>query len=108
MPDLVISLARGAIVGYLLESCCTCDCHTDGSTMHIVACCVNEPGLETFPEVEQVGIGGIELYAPKAKLPNCPHCDEDELGLLHKEEILCYACGWRLVCGEYAKQFVHT
>lgn len=32
---------------------------------------------------------------PTAKMPNCPRCGEDELGMLHAELTICYACGWK-------------
>jgi len=29
---------------------------------------------------------------PKTKMPNCPNCEEDELGMLKKDEAFCYQC----------------
>ena len=37
-----------------------------------------------------------EFDTPKRKLPNCPRCDEDELGVIHANLILCYKCGWKM------------
>jgi ribosomal protein L37AE/L43A len=37
-----------------------------------------------------------EFGGPKVKLPNCPKCDEDELGVIHANLILCYSCRWKL------------
>lgn len=42
-----------------------------------------------FPELDERG-------TPKDKLPNCPRCGKDELGAIHEELVLCYACGWTL------------
>ena len=42
-------------------------------------------------------LGSLDEYGtPTEKLPNCPRCDEDELGVIHERLILCYSCGWRL------------
>jgi len=32
-------------------------------------------------------------FRPKTKMPNCPNCDEDELGMLSQWYTLCYNCG---------------
>ena len=37
-----------------------------------------------------------EYGTPKVKLPNCPKCDEDELGVIHENLTLCYRCGWKI------------
>ena len=37
-----------------------------------------------------------EFGSPKQKLPNCPKCDEDELGVIHSNLVLCYRCGWKV------------
>ncbi len=37
-----------------------------------------------------------EFDRPKVKLPNCPRCDEDELGVIHADLLLCYRCGWKI------------
>lgn len=42
-----------------------------------------------FPELD-------EWDTPKAKLPNCPRCGDDELGVIHRNYMMCYACGWEL------------
>ncbi len=42
-----------------------------------------------FPELDEWG-------TPVEKLPNCPRCGEDELGVIHAGLVLCYACGWTL------------
>jgi ribosomal protein L37AE/L43A len=58
---------------------------------------MNDPG---FTEVvgELVGIMSDldEFDTPKRKLPPCPRCDEDELGVIHANLMLCYQCGWKL------------
>ena len=33
---------------------------------------------------------------PRVKLPCCPKCDEDELGVIHADLLLCYQCGWKI------------
>jgi len=33
---------------------------------------------------------------PKSKMPNCPRCGEDELGMMHAELTICYACGFKI------------
>lgn len=42
-----------------------------------------------FPKLDEWG-------TPKEKLPDCPRCGEDELGVIHPGYLLCYACGWEL------------
>lgn len=42
-----------------------------------------------FPELDQWG-------TPIEKLPSCPRCGEDELGVMHRQLVLCYWCGWQL------------
>jgi ribosomal protein L37AE/L43A len=37
-----------------------------------------------------------EFDRPRRKLPDCPKCDEDELGVIHADLILCYRCGWKV------------
>jgi len=37
-----------------------------------------------------------EWDRPKVKMPDCPKCGEDELGVIHANLILCYRCGWKL------------
>lgn len=39
-----------------------------------------------FPELDEWG-------TPTAKLPYCPCCGEDELGMIHYNLMACYACG---------------
>lgn len=41
-----------------------------------------------------------EFDRPKRKLPNCPKCDEDELGVIHANLMLCYRCGWKIEATE--------
>lgn len=43
----------------------------------------------TFPELDEWG-------TPTAKLPDCPQCGEDELGVIHSGLLMCYRCGWEL------------
>ena len=38
-----------------------------------------------------------EYDTPKVKLPNCPKCGEDELGVMDADLCLCYRCGWKIV-----------
>lgn len=40
-----------------------------------------------FPELDTYG-------TPTSKLPNCPRCEEDELGVIHAKYLLCYVCGY--------------
>jgi len=37
-----------------------------------------------------------EFDRPKVKLPSCPKCGEDELGVIHADLILCYFCRWEI------------
>ena len=41
-----------------------------------------------FPEVDEWG-------TPLTKMPDCPRCGEDELGLIHPGFMMCYLCGWK-------------
>lgn len=31
---------------------------------------------------------------PKTKMPDCPTCEEDELGMINESYVLCYNCGF--------------
>jgi ribosomal protein S27AE len=42
-----------------------------------------------FPELDEHG-------TPTAKLPDCPVCGDDELGVIHADLMVCYACGYRV------------
>lgn len=33
---------------------------------------------------------------PKVKMPDCPKCGGDELGVVHANLVLCYLCGWKI------------
>ena len=37
-----------------------------------------------------------EFDTPTRKLPNCPKCKDDELGVIHSGLVLCYRCGWKM------------
>lgn len=37
-----------------------------------------------------------EAQRPKFKMPDCPHCLEDELGMINKKYVLCYNCRLQL------------
>ena len=41
----------------------------------------------TFPELDEWG-------TPTEKLPNCPRCGEDELGVINATRVMCYWCSW--------------
>jgi hypothetical protein len=43
--------------------------------------------VTTFPELDEHG-------TPTAKLPDCPQCGDDELGVVSRDCVLCYRCGW--------------
>lgn len=45
--------------------------------------------IVAFPELDEYG-------TPKKKLPNCPRCGDDELGVIHADYMMCYACGWEM------------
>lgn len=34
-----------------------------------------------------------EWGTPISKMPNCPVCNEDELGMIHPNYTICYSCG---------------
>ncbi len=34
-----------------------------------------------------------ENQRPATKMPNCPNCDEDELGMISEHKVICYFCG---------------
>lgn len=40
-----------------------------------------------LPETDEWG-------TPLTKMPDCPRCGDDELGLIHPDFVLCYKCGW--------------
>jgi hypothetical protein len=39
-----------------------------------------------FPEYDEVNM------RPSAKMPDCPNCNQDELGMLTSEKVFCYFC----------------
>lgn len=41
--------------------------------------------LLPLPDVDEFG-------TPLTKMPNCPHCGEDELGMMSDGHALCYRC----------------
>lgn len=43
-----------------------------------------------LPELDEWG-------TPTAKLPNCPRCGADELGVIHPGWMFCYGCCWELI-----------
>jgi len=65
-----------------------------------------EEVLETMSDLARRDTKRNELIAilndldengtPKRKLPNCPNCNEDELGVIHADLVLCYRCGWKI------------
>lgn len=58
---------------------------------------MNDPGFtKTVNELLDI-LGDLDEFdTPKRKLPNCPRCDEDELGVIHADYLLCYRCGWSI------------
>ncbi len=58
---------------------------------------MNEPGFsKAVSELLDILTDLDEFDTPKRKLPNCPRCDEDELGVIHADLMLCYCCGWKI------------
>lgn len=58
---------------------------------------MNEPGFSETVRVLLRILGDLDEHdTPKQKLPNCPRCDEDELGVIHADLLLCYRCGWKI------------
>jgi len=43
--------------------------------------------IEKWPEIDKWG-------RPMQKMPDCPECGEDELGLITSEYIMCYSCSF--------------
>ena len=44
--------------------------------------------LRPFPDVDDWG-------RPTRKMPICPKCGNDELGLITKDVVICYQCRWK-------------
>lgn len=42
-----------------------------------------------FPTLDENG-------TPVVKLPDCPFCGRDELGVIHADFLMCYCCGWEM------------
>ncbi len=38
-----------------------------------------------------------EARRPKSKMPDCPNCLEDELGMINKNRVICYCCNWSVM-----------
>ncbi len=58
---------------------------------------MNEPGFSATVEGLLDILTDLDEYdRSKVKLPNCPRCDEDELGVIHADLLLCYCCGWKI------------
>ncbi len=59
---------------------------------------MNEPGFsKAVARLVDILCDLDEFDRPKIKLPNCPKCDEDELGVIHADLMLCYHCGWKII-----------
>lgn len=60
---------------------------------------MNNPGFTTtVEELLNILTDLDEWDRPKEKLPCCPKCDDDELGVIHADLLLCYRCGWKIEC----------
>lgn len=58
---------------------------------------MNDPGFtRTVKKLMTILANLDEFDRPKTKLPDCPKCDEDELGVIHADLLLCYRCGWKI------------
>ncbi len=58
---------------------------------------MNEPGFsKAVARLVDILYDLDEFDRPKVKLPDCPKCDEDELGVIHADLLLCYRCGWKI------------
>jgi len=58
---------------------------------------MNEPGFSVVVNRLLDILNDLDEFGrPKVKLPDCPKCDEDELGVIHADLILCYSCGWKI------------
>lgn len=58
---------------------------------------MNEPGFSKAVNIILSILDDLDEFGtPKTKLPNCPKCDEDELGVIHAGLALCYRCGWKI------------
>lgn len=58
---------------------------------------MNEPGFSAAVNRLLDILGDLDEFdRPKVKLPDCPKCDEDELGVIHADLMLCYRCGWKI------------
>ena len=91
--EKVVAYTPGALIGHKLRQCCECSCHSSRfGMMHMFSCCETVPGFKEFPQLDADG-------TPVAKLPPCPNCEDDELGVITDETVLCYKCGWKLVRG---------
>ena len=44
-----------------------------------------------IPECDEWGV-------PLEKMPRCPSCGADELGMQRPGQVLCYMCTWRYPC----------
>lgn len=59
---------------------------------------MNEPGFSRIIRKLFVILDDLNSYGtPRQKLPNCPKCDNDELGVISPNLIMCYNCSWRMV-----------
>lgn len=45
-----------------------------------------------LPLLKQEIWAQYRIASPITKMPNCPNCGEDELGLMQPNEAFCYAC----------------
>ena len=74
------------------DYCPTCGCLLPEATSTM-----NDPDCtRTVEKIIDIMSDLDEFGTPKVKLPDCPKCDEDELGVIHADLILCYRCGWKV------------
>ena len=45
-----------------------------------------------LPEIDNKIWAGFRLATPLTKMPNCPNCGTDELGMIDKGKAVCYFC----------------
>lgn len=56
--------------------------------------------LEKQVDLIRAILGDLDEWGtPKSKLPDCPLCGEDELGVIHGRLVMCYLC-----CARYSRE----
>ena len=53
-----------------------------------------------LPDYDRIVWDLYKIATPVSKMPNCPNCKEDELGMMSPDGAFCYCCCSQIKRGE--------